>query len=169
MNLINSFEFNFVYQNDIKNYVINISKGFDILIAIRIDYDNGIYYDNVNDARKSINIYRSMILHWYNRGVFYFELDDKYYDFYYDFKKEGVMSIFISLIIIINQVNDTYTFYEIDGHTYIRKRILLSYKSYDIKKLKYEPIIFDSWGPKFIWVKKKYLAIFNHKSSIQKN
>ena len=168
LNSINSFEFDVVYQKDIKNYVRNYSKGFDVLITTRIDYDDGIYYDAVNDVRKSINMYKPMILHGYNRGVFYFELDDKYYDYYYDFKKEGVMSIFISLIILLKKVNDTYTIYDIGGHTHIRKKILQNYKLYGIKKLNYEPTIFDSGGPKFIWVRQKYSAIFNRTESIQK-
>ena len=33
---------------------------------------------------------------------------------------------------------------------------LEKYKSYGIKKISYEPAIFDSGDPKFIWVRQKY-------------
>ena len=39
-----------------KAYIRNISKGYHILITTRIDYDDQIYYDAVNDVRKAINI-----------------------------------------------------------------------------------------------------------------
>ena len=51
-----SFNYNIIYQKSIKAYIRNISKGYHILITTRIDYDDQIYYDAVNDVRKAINI-----------------------------------------------------------------------------------------------------------------
>ena len=169
LNFNRSFESNIIYQKDIKKFVRNITKGFDVLITTRIDYDDRIYYDAVNDVRKAININKPMFLYGYNRGVYYFELNDKYYDFHYHaLKNEGVMSIFISLITVLNKVNDTYTIYDLGNHVYIRKTILKKYKSYGIKELNYEPSIFDSGDPKFVWVRQNYSGTYNKKRQIQK-
>ena len=52
-----SFDIRLLYQRDLKNVIRNITKGFQVLITTRIDYDDRIYYDAVNDIRKSINIW----------------------------------------------------------------------------------------------------------------
>lgn len=163
-----SFEYRVVYNKTIKSYVRNITKGFDVLISTRIDYDDRIYYDAINDVRKAINFYKPMILYGYNRGVHYYESDGKYYDFYSNYNNEGVMSIFISLIININQVNDTYIVYDIGRHPVIKKSLLEKYKSFGIKELNYEPAIFDSGDPKFVWVRQNYSGLYIYSNRIKK-
>ena len=93
-----------MYQKDFKNYLKNISTGLDFLITTRIDSDDCIYYDAVNDVRKLIDINKPIFLHGYNKGVYYFEANDKYYDYYNNFDNRGVMSIFISLILNLKKV-----------------------------------------------------------------
>ena len=66
-NFNNSFEKKIIYQKDIKNYVRNLTKGFEVLITTRIDYDDIIYYDAVNDVRKAININKPILIYGYNR------------------------------------------------------------------------------------------------------
>ena len=95
VNLNNSFQWYIVNDKDIKNFLRNITKGFDILITTRIDYDDRIYYDAVNDVRKEIIFYKPMLFHGYNRGLYFFELDNKYYDFEYKLNS-GVFSVFES-------------------------------------------------------------------------
>mgnify|MGYP002624488085 CR=1 FL=1 len=124
LNFNNSFESKVIYQKDIKYFVRNITKGFDVLITTRIDYDDIIYYDAVNDVRKSINMNKPILLYGYNRGILYFEKTGKYYDFYRTYKNQGCMSIFASLIIVLNKVNDTYIVYDLITHTRIRKVLL---------------------------------------------
>ena len=94
-----SFEKIIISQKNLKNYLRNKTKDYDVLITTRINYDDEIYYDAVNDARKSININKPILVHGYNRGVYYFETNGKYYDFIYK-NTNGVWSVFISLIII---------------------------------------------------------------------
>ena len=107
LNFNNSFPWYIIYKDNVKIFLRNITKGFDILITTRIDYDDRIYYDAVNDVRKEININKPIFLHGYNRGLYFFETDNKYYD--YEFKsKSGAFSVFESLIIDLNKVNDTY-------------------------------------------------------------
>jgi hypothetical protein len=168
LNFNNSFKWKVIYQKDIKNYVRNITKGFDVLITTRIDYDDIIYYDAVNDVRKAINIHKPVLIYGYNRGIYYFELDDKYYEFYYNYKNQGCMSIFVSLITILNKVNDIYIIYDLVTHIKIRNKILQKYKSFGIKRLNYEPAIFDSGAPKFIWVRQKYSGSYNQTMKIKK-
>ena len=156
LDLNNSFESKVIYQKDIKNYMRNITKGFDVLITTSMDYDDRIYYDAVNDVRKAININKPMLLYGYKRGLYYFESDGKYYEFYDDYQNMGAINIFLSLITVLNKVNDTYIIYNLGGHTTIRKTLLEKYKSYGIKELNYEPAIFDSGDPKFVYVRQNY-------------
>ena len=156
-----SFELRVVFIKDQKKFMRNITKDSDIFITTRIDYDDQIYYDAVNDVRKAINFYKPMLLYGYNRGVCYFEYVDKYYDFYTNFGNQGAMSVFQSLILIINKVNDIYSINDIGEHIKVRKKLLENYKLYGIKKLDYEPAVFDSGDPKFVWVRQKYSGTYN--------
>ena len=160
LNFNNSFEKQVLYENDVKPYIRNRTKGYDVLITTRIDYDDEIYYDAVNDVRKQINIEKPILLYGYNRGVSFYESNGKYYEFNY-INIEGVWSIFISLITVLNQVNSTYTIYDIGDHSYLRTKILKSYKSFGIKEINYEPTIFDSGEPKFIYVRQKFSGSYD--------
>lgn len=168
INFNNSFSVKIIYQKDIKNYVRNITKGFDVLITTRIDYDDIIYYDAVNDVRKAINIHKPLLLYGYKRGIYYFESDKKYYDFYRNYKNKGCMSIFVSLIIVLNKVNDTVIVYDLIGHIKIREKLLKVYKQWGLQKLDYEPSVFDSGDPKFVWVRQKYAGSFQESQNKNK-
>lgn len=161
LNLNLSFKFEVIYDKDIKNFIRNMTKGYDVLITTRIDYDDIIYYDAVNDVRKAININKPMLVYGYNRGSFYFESNRKFYDFYNSFGNKGAMSVFESLIVVLNQVNDTYNIHDMGNHPVVRKNIMENYKSYGIKKLNYDPGIFDSGDPKFVWVRQKFSGLYN--------
>ena len=166
LNFNNSFQWYIIYIKDIKNFLRNITKGFDILITTRIDYDDRIYYDAVNDVRKEININKPILFHGYNRGLYFFELDNKYYDF--EFKnKNGPFSIFESLIIVLNKVNGIYTIYDFGHHYIVKKNLLKNYKLYGIKELNYEPVILDSGAPKFVWVRQKYSCLYRYSKNKQ--
>lgn len=152
----NTLNMKVIYEKDFKNYVRNKTKDIDIFITTRIDYDDRIYYDAVNDVRKAINIKWPIILHGYRRGFYYFEKDDKYYDFYNSYNNNGAMSTFVSLITNLKKVNGIYTIHNLGSHINVRKNLLKNFKSFGIKKLNYEPAIFDSGEPKFVWVRQKY-------------
>lgn len=155
LNFNNSFQWLVIYKKDIKNFLRNITKGFDILITTRIDYDDRIYYDAVNDVRKEITIDKPMLFHGYKKGLYFLESDNKYYDFKYNVNN-GAFSVFESLILVLNMVNDIYTIYDFRPHQSVRKNYIKNYKSYGIKQLNYEPGIFDSGAPKYVWVRQKY-------------
>ena len=55
------------------------------LLLVLIDYDDRIYYDDVNDVRKAVNINKKVIIHEYNSGLCYYKLNNKYY--YYNYFK----------------------------------------------------------------------------------
>jgi hypothetical protein len=164
-----SFETEIVYQKNIKNYIKNKSKDFDFLITTRIDYDDIIYYDSVNDVRKLINIKHPILLHGYNRGYFYMESMDKYYNFYNNFNNKGIMSIFISLILNLNKVNDTYTVYDLGNHVIIKEELLRNYKKFGIKELDYDPFVIDNGSPKFIYVRQNHSFAHNTSGQFPKN
>ena len=77
------------------------------------------------------------------------------------------MSVFISLIEILDKVNGTYTIYDLGAHYLIRQTLLSKYKSYGIKQINYEPSIFDKGDPKYVWVRQKYSG-YNDSSTNQK-
>ena len=133
----------------------------DVLITTRIDYDDRIYYDAVNDIRKTININKPILLHGYNRGVIYFESNRKYYEFDKANQTNGAWSVFLSLIIFINKVNKLYTIYDIGNHCKSRKTLLEKYKLYGIKRLDYDPAVFDNGAEKFVYVRQSYSHSYN--------
>lgn len=167
LDIKNSFESVVIYKKDIKYFIRNITKGYDILITTRIDYDDRIYYDAVNDVRKAINIYKPMIVYGYDSGLNYYEKDNTYYEFNYSYYNQGVMSIFVSLIVVLKNVNDTYTIYDLGSHIQVRKRIIDSYKSFGIKELYYDPAVFDKGDKKFVWVRQKYAGTQFYSESIK--
>ena len=114
-----------------------------------------IYYDAVNDVRKEININKPILLYGYNSGLFYLESEEKFYE-YYEININGTSSIFCSLIVVLKDVNKIYTVYDIGNHRYIRNNLLDKYKSFGIEKINYEPAIFNSGGPKFIYVRQNF-------------
>jgi len=149
----NLFQTELVYERELKSYIKIKSMGYDVLITTRIDYDDRIYYDAVNDARKVIDLNKPMMLYGYNKGAHYYENDNKYYEFYMTYKNRGCMSVFVSLITILNKTNDTYNIYDLGSHTGVRKKIQDNYQQYGMKSLNYDPAIFDSGTAKFVWVR----------------
>jgi len=161
-----SFEMKIIYEKDFKKFLRNRIKDYDVLITTRIDYDDRIYYDAVNDVRKAINFDKPMILYGYNRGLYYLESNEKY--FLFNLKtKDGCHSIFCSLVIILRSVNDTYTIYDTGNHMFIRKNLLESYKRFGIKKLDYDPAIFDRGDPKFVYVRQNYSHSMNNTKNMK--
>jgi len=156
INLNNSFQYKIIYNNLLKNYLKNLTKDSEVLITTRIDYDDRIYYDAVNDVRKAININKPMILFGYNRGVYFFESNKKYYEFYSSYNNEGVMSIFCSLIMVIKKVNDIYNINDMGPHNSIKTFFIKNYKYFGIEQLNYDPLITDSGTPKFVWVRQNF-------------
>ena len=163
----NSFPTYIIFQQELKTFIKSKTKLFDVLITTRIDYDDLIYYDAVNDVRKAINIYKPILLYGYNSGVYYFESNKKFYD-YYSLNKHGALGIFMSLIINLKIINDTYTIYDIGGHTDVTRNLVKKYKSFGIKELNYVPFIIDSGDSKFIYVRQKYSNNYNGTINIMK-
>ena len=154
-NFNHSFVMKMIFKAEINNFIKNVTKGFDVLITTRIDYDDIIYYDAVNDVRKEININKPILLYGYNSGLFYLESEEKFYE-YYEININGTSSIFCSLIVVLKDVNKIYTVYDIGNHRNIRNNLLDKYKSFGIEKINYEPAIFNSGGPKFIYVRQNF-------------
>ena len=169
LNFKTSFEKVVIYEKDIKTYIKNKTIHADILITTRIDYDDRIYYDAVNDVRKAINPNKPLILFGYNRGVQYYEFNKKYYELIRDYKDSGVMSIFISLIVDLNKVNNTINIFDLGTHIGVRKTLLSITKYIGIKTLNYEPAIWDSGDVKIVWVRQNYSGLFHHSLEVEKS
>ncbi len=163
----NSFPTYIIFDKELKTFIKASTKLFDVLITTRIDYDDLIYYDAVNDVRKAINNNKPILLYGYNSGVYYFESNKKFYD-YYSLNKNGALGIFLSLILNLKNTNDTYTIYDIGDHTNVSRNIENKTKSFGIKELNYIPFIFDSGDSKFIYVRQKFSNNYNGTFKIMK-
>ena len=108
------------------------------------------------------------MIYGYDRGVYYFEKEKRFYEFFIEYKNQGAMSIFCSLITVLDKVNDSYTINELGSHTKLRKNLLNQYKSYGIKRLNYEPAIFDKGDTKFIYVRQEFSHSFESTIKIKK-
>ena len=166
-NFHNSFKSELVYEKDIKNYLKNIVNGYDVLITTRIDYDDIIYYDAVNDVRKKIDINKPIFIHGYNKGYIHYESEDKYYDYDTIFGDNGVASQFISLVYFINNVNDTYNVYDLGDHSAIKSNFFKIYKSFVINDINYNPCEFDNSIQKFIWIRQKYSSYLKFQNKLK--
>ena len=133
-----SFKYKIIYKSELKNFLKNISKAYDVLITTRMDYDDRIYY------------------------VLYFESSKKYYEFYNKKGNDGALGLFLSLIIFTDKLKYTLTIFDIGNHWKSRKTLLEKYKSYGIKELDYDPAVFDSGGEKFVYVRQNYSHSYNH-------
>ena len=160
-----SFLYKIIYKKDLNNYLKKSSKGFDVLITTRIDYDDKIYYDSVNDVRKAVNLDKPIILHGYNRGVYYYESIGKFYNHYRN--NIGAMSIFLSLITVLKKINTTITIYDIGPHNIVEKYLMKRYKSYGIKELNYNPTVYDSGSYKYVWVRQKFSGTYNDTKNLK--
>ena len=164
-----SFKYMIIYEKGLKKYIKKVTNGSDILITTRIDYDDQIYYDGVNDVRKAIDINKPLLLYGYNRGVYYFESNNKYYEFYRTYNHEGAMSIFVSLIISLKKVKKIISVYDLGGHTRIKKFLQRHYNKFVTGQISYELAIFENAKPKFIWVRQNYSGTYNiYKNYIKK-
>ena len=168
MNFKCSFYYRIIYIKDLKKIVEKLSNGYDVLITTRIDYDDIIYYDAVNDIRKSINTEKPILLHGYNRGLYYFESNGKFYENYRRNGEKGALGLFLSLIVFLNKINTTITIYDIGAHTHVRYNLIKMYKSLGIKELNYEPSVFDSGAYKYIYIRQKYSVSYNNTRDIMK-
>ena len=162
------FKYEIIYQKEFRKYMLNITSLFDVFISTRIDYDDRIYYDAVNDVRKQININKPILLYGYNSGVYYFESIGKYYE-YYKTNAGGALGLFLSLIILTKKVNNTIYIFDIGDHTRVRELLLKNYTAYGIKKLYYDPGIFDTGSPKFVYIRQKYSHSYNVHLQRKKN
>ena len=61
----------------------------------------------------------------------------------------------------MNKVNDSYNIYDLGFHDRVKKNLLRYYKSFGIKKLNYEPAIFDNGPAKFVYVRQNFSNDYN--------
>ena len=169
LNIKTSFQKMVIHRNYIKKYIKKASKNFDVLITTGIDYDDRIYYDAVNDVRKTININKPILLHGYHSGFHFYEDNNKYYKFYINYNNNDAMSIFYSLIIFLKKVNNIYIVYDLGIHNNIRKKLINSSLSFGIEKLNYEPAVFDDGDAKFVWVRQNYSSTLKFSNGIKKD
>ena len=163
------FQYEILNENVFKNYTEIITRESDVFISTRIDYDDRIYYDAVNDVRKQININRPVFLYGYNSGVYYFVSSGKYYEYYQNKRNGGALALFLSLIIFTKKLNKSINIFDVGDHTKIGKMLLQNYKLYGIEKIDYEPFLFDEGSPKFIYNRHKFSHSYKYHLGLLKS
>ena len=166
LNFNNSFNYQIIYYKQLKSFIRNKTKGIDILITTRIDYDDRIYYDAVNDVRKAINIKMPLLLYGYHTGAYYFESLGRYYEYNVIQTGKGALPVFLSLITFIKNVSDSFSIFDMGSHEKVRETLIRNHKEYGLKNLLYEPAIFDSGSPKFVYVRQNYSDNINYTKDI---
>ena len=109
-----------------------------------------------------------MMLYGYKKGAHYYEIDNKYYEFYLSYGNRGCMSVFVSLITILNKTNDTYNIYDLGTHVRVRQVLLKDHQKFGINRLNYDPAVFDSGTAKFVWVRQKYSGDLKYSENVKK-
>ena len=139
---IDNFNINFIKRYELKNYISNNIKGYDICITTRIDCDDLINCNAVADVQNLCikqNFY-PVILCGYNYGYRMYD-DKRIYDAKYIYQNyRGFISIFISAITYLDKNNNNFiNIYDLGPHhdcgnnlKELYNKLNISYKDCDI-------------------------------------
>jgi hypothetical protein len=139
-NIPTKFDKIIIKKNELSNIIKPLYDECDFLITSRIDDDDMIYFNAVDDVQKIINENTTIKIYGYQNGCTMIDGSNELYSF----KKttnSGMIAILLSLIINTKKVNPL-TIYGLGNHTKIKNKILENYSKFGIDKL---PT--DFWHP----------------------
>lgn len=152
-------------NKEMKSYIYNNSKNFDYLITTRIDHDDLIYKDAVEEIQNKCNKNIPLYYNGYDKLITMIGNDIKNcYKFYPDYHGWGSMSIFQSLIVNKIKINKSYNIYDLGNHTKNKIKFINLYKE---NNLEYKEIYFNinHMEDSCIYIKHN----FNHSELSNKN
>ena len=76
-----------------------------------------------------------MLIYGYGSSLYFYENDNKYYEFSPTYNNNGIMNVVVSLVLILNKVNDAYNIFDLGLYSSIRENWFKRYKNFGIKKL----------------------------------
>jgi hypothetical protein len=133
-----------ITYEELKVIVKNEYKKCDFLITSRIDDDDMIYYNAVEDIQKSINATTTISVYGYQNGCTMIDGEIETFSF----KKKtitGMIAILLTLIINTKKVKKPLSIHSLGNHTKIKEKIKEDYKNLGINTL---PDNF--WNPNLI-------------------
>ena len=126
---------------ELQSYINNNSKNINYLITTRIDHDDLIYKDAVEEIQNKCNKNIPLYYNGYNKLITMIGNDIKNcYKFYPNYKGLGSISIFQSLIVNKIKINKLYNIYDLGNHANQKMKFIDIYKK---NNLEYKEIFFN--------------------------
>jgi len=114
-----SIKINILRKNETDNFIDNNAKEIDFLITTRIDHDDLIYYNAVNDVQKKCNYNIPLYYNGYIKGITMINNDYKncfkFYPTYGNYR--GTHSAFQSLVVNKKKVSKNLNIYSLGPHS----------------------------------------------------
>jgi len=111
------------------------SKNKKYLITTRIDHDDLIYYNAVQEIQSKCNENIPFYYNGYDKLITMINNDYKHYKFHPNYREIGSIAIFQSLIVNKKIIDKIYNIYELGNHTRQKISFINLFK---INKLEYE-------------------------------
>ena len=126
---------------EIKSYININSKNFDFLITTRIDHDDLIYKDAVEEIQNKCNKNIPLYYNGYDKLITMIGNDiENCYKFYPNYYGLGSIGIFQSLIVNKNKINKSYNIFDLGIHSKLKIKFIDIYKK---NNLEYKEIYFN--------------------------
>ena len=100
------YKISIIHWSEIQNYLDSFFDKYDYIIESRMDFDDFIFSDVIDDIRNHIDKNINIKLYGYCSGYTYYKLNEKYYDFYHLVNNVGHWAICSSVIINTNFLKD---------------------------------------------------------------
>lgn len=120
---------NILRYNETNSFIATNSKNVKYLITTRIDHDDLIYNGAVDEIQSKCNENIPLFYNGYDRLITMLK-NDIYntYKFYPNYKGLGSISIFQSLIVNKEKINQLYTIFDLGSHTKLKGTFINLYK-----------------------------------------
>ena len=135
---INKIDCNFkkiiMTSEQLKDFIKNEYTKCDFLITSRIDDDDMIYYNAIDDIQKSINDNTIINVYGYKKGCTMIDGETKKFKYKTNIN-HGMIAILLTLIINTKKVTNPITIYDLGNHTKIKDQLIKNHKMLGIDNL----------------------------------
>ena len=158
-----SLKINIIRYNEITSFIEANSKNQKYLITTRIDHDDLIYNGAVEEIQNKCNENIPLFYNGYDKLITMIK-NDIYnsYKFYPNYKGLGSISIFQSLIVNKEKINQLYNIFQLGGHSKLKGTFIKLYKKHNLE-FKEEYFNLNHLEDCCIYIKHE----FNHSSHIK--
>lgn len=100
------YEITLIHWGDQAEYFKTFYNDYDYIVETRIDFDDFVFKDAIQDTYKQIDENTKIKMYGYCSGYTFWDKKKEFYDFYHEVKGIGHWSIFPSLIISTDFIKD---------------------------------------------------------------